>query len=117
MKIGCFSATFSTEDIDNIMSDLEPNILPAQLFDHWNDQVAACRKNLKIVVGITPTSKNYRQHVRNYSGFFDRAAVMYMQPLSESAIEEISKQNLKLDDNQVQQSICSIVSLINSELK
>lgn len=115
MKIGCFTTTFNSEDIDNFMNEIEPNLVAGQLFDRWNDQMAMCRKHLRIVVVVDPNNAGYRQQIRNYSGFFDRAVVLYLQPLGTASIEEISKMQLSQEEDKVRLGLCGIIDCINNQ--
>lgn len=54
---------------------------PSQLLDLWSEHLSLCRKNLHIVVTLNPKHTHYEKHARNYSGFFDRASVVYISVL------------------------------------
>lgn len=90
MKIGCFQTNFTIDEMEMVLIDAKLTYSPAQVYDVWDEFMVLARRNLRIVVSVNPSSPLYPHYIRNYCGFFDRTTVVYVQPLCEQTIQELT---------------------------
>lgn len=111
MKIGSFQTNFTIDEIEMMLIDVRVTFSQIQVYDVWDEVMAAARRNLRIVVVINPANPDYKFYIRNHCGFFDRTTVIYVQPLLEQTISEIANIFI-MDKVKTTPIITSVIQLV-----